>query len=99
MTRASSAGPQVPNGWIVFADANGDVDILLIEVEDWGGGPPGEPRRTGRAACIAEAGLRRCVRSAELVEHTLRKRYAFVSQAAWKSFGLAGVGEGEGDVN
>jgi hypothetical protein len=69
--------------------------ILLIEVEDWGGGPPGEPRRTGRAACIAEAGLRRCVRSPELVEHTLRKRYAYVSQAAWKSFGLAKAGEGE----
>ncbi len=69
--------------------------ILLIEVEDWGGGPPGEPRRTGRVACVAETGLRRCVRPVELLEHTLRKRYAFVSQAAWKSFGLAKAGRGE----
>ena len=69
--------------------------ILLIEVEDWGGGPPGEPRRTGRAACIGEQGLRRRVQSEALVEQTLRKRYAFVSQAAWKSFGLATAGERE----
>ncbi len=35
------------------------------------------------------------MQSEALVEQTLRKRYAFVSQAAWKSFGLAGVGEAE----
>ena len=67
--------------------------ILLIEVEDWGGGPPGEPRRTGRSACVAESGIRRCVHPPELADHTVRQRFAFVSQAAWKSFGLAKAGE------
>lgn len=69
--------------------------ILLIEVEDWGGGPPGEPRRTGRVACVDESGIRRCVRPLELAEQTLRQRHAFVSQAAWESFGLAKAGAGE----
>ena len=68
--------------------------ILLIEVENWGGGPPGgEPRRTGRVACVDESSILRCVRPRALAEETLRQRRAFVSQAAWESFGLAGTGE------
>lgn len=60
--------------------------VMLISVKD--GAEGDNPYRTGRMCVIKDEAIRRMVQSPELADEIIRKRVAFIPDAAWAALGL-----------